>query len=325
MSCCKEASLQTVHGPIGGRRRLRTALRRARDISGLTQEQVAATMDWSLSKLIRIEAGTVSISTNDLKALLQLYRITDPVQVSEFVEIARVARRRAWWAPHKDHIPSSYGTYIGLEAEADELCSYHSVGLPGLLQTEDYARAMVDAVAPMHLRRDDVERRVEIRMQRQRAVFSQAVPLRMSCVIDEAALRRQTGGIEVMREQLLHLEDLGNQTNIVIRVFPFTAGNYTNLGHFLILKFPDPDDTDVVYLENRESGGLVIDEPTDTRPYLETFLRLQERSLPRTDSLAFIRRIADEMGANSNTVIVARGPSTPPERLPLRTAPSPEL
>ncbi|HEX5594901.1 MAG TPA: helix-turn-helix transcriptional regulator [Micromonosporaceae bacterium] len=305
--------MQTVHGPIGGRRRLRTALRRARDVCGLTQEQVATAMDWSLSKLIRIEAGSVSISTNDLKALLQLYRITDPAQVSEFVEIARVARQRAWWAPYKDHIPSSYGTYIGLEAEAAELCSYHSVGLPGLLQTEEYSRAMVDAAAPM-LRRDEVERRVEIRRRRQQAVFSRADPLRMNCVIDEATLRRQTGGVEVMRKQLRHLVELGNTPNICIRVLPFTAGDHMNLSHFLILRFPDPDDTDVVYLEHAENGGLVIDEPTDTRPYLETFLRLQKRSLPKADSLTFVSRIADEMSTSSNGVTAARDPGTPPER-----------
>lgn len=286
--------MQAVHGPTGGRRRLRVALRRARDTAGLTQEQVAAAMDWSLSKLIRIEAGTVSISTNDVKALLQLYRMTQPTQVSELVELAKVARRRTWWSQYRDQIPASYGIYIGLEAEAAELCSYHSVGMPGLLHTEEYARAMVEAVAPMQVGLDEVERRVEIRMRRQKEIFGRPRRPRITCVIDEAALRRQIGGPTVTRDQLLHLVALGSDSDIVIRVLPFSAGGYTLLGHFVILRFADPDDTDVVYLEGT-GVEEVIDQPAGVLPYLETFRRLQEGSLTKADSLALIARIAGEM------------------------------
>src|SRR5690349_8967067 len=105
----------TVYGPTVGRRRLRSAIRRAREAAGLTQEQVAVAMDWSLSKLIRIESGQVSISTNDVKALLSHYRVNDPVQVADLVDLARVARRRTWWSPYRDSVPPAHYAYIGLE------------------------------------------------------------------------------------------------------------------------------------------------------------------------------------------------------------------
>ena len=194
--------MTTVYGPTVGRRRLRTVLRRAREAAGLTQEQVAAAMDWSLSKLIRIEAGTVSISTNDVKALSQHYHLDDPQQVRDLVELARLSRRRPWWAAYRDAVPASFAAFIGLEAEADGLQFFQAVGMPGLLQTERYARAIV-AASPSSTSGADSDKAltVELRLRRQREVLGRAVPPRIEAVLDEAALRRQLGGRACLRGQ----------------------------------------------------------------------------------------------------------------------------
>lgn len=280
-----------VHGPVVGRRRLRTALRRHREAAQLTQDHVARAMDWSLSKLIRIEAGIVSISTNDVKALLQLYGVTDQAQVHELVEMARMARRRTWWSPYKEIVPSQYASYIGLEAETCALRYYHPVGIPGLLQTRRYAEATAEIAAKVGLHADDPTR-VTIRMTRQREVLGREQPPQVDVILDEAVLRKVTGGADVMREQLKHLSTIGASPNVTIRVMPFKAGVTVVMGPFIILKFPDPNDTDVVYLE----GALledVIDRATETGRYNDTYDRLSELCLDPEQSLQLIKEVAD--------------------------------
>lgn len=289
-----------THGPVVGRRRLRSVLRRAREAAGLTQEQVAVAMDWSLSKLIRIEAGTVSISTNDAKALLNLYRLTDPAQVAELVELARVSRRRTWWSQYRDTVPAAYLSYVGLEAEASALQVFQSSGIPGLLQTDTYARAMVAAAASTisldPLNEAEAEKRHAIRMQRQRDVLSRPQPPEMEVVLDEAVLHRQTGGPACIREQLLHLVAMGEAPNIDIRVLPFAAGSYAPQPPFIVLRFSDPGDIEVVYREGVLADELV-DRPEAVAPYRRTFRRLQEMSLSTAESRSLIEKVAGEIGS----------------------------
>jgi transcriptional regulator with XRE-family HTH domain len=287
--------MTTVHGPTIGRRRLRSVLRRAREKAGLTQEQVASAMDWSLSKLIRIEAGTVSISTNDVKALLQHYQLTDPEQVRDLVALARLARRRAWWSPYRDAIPPSFAAFIGLEAEASGLHLYHTVCIPGLLQTERYARAIVAAAPPIdHATAPARELVVELRMRRQREVLDRTDPPRVEAVLDEATLRRQIGGPDCLRHQLRHLVELGRSHQVTAQVLPFTVPDYSVGASFIIVGFPDPDDTDVVYAEGSMIQD-VIDDREAVRPYQEMFAELQAKSLTPADSLAKIEEIANEL------------------------------
>lgn len=288
--------MTTVHGPTIGRRRLRSVLRRARETAGLTQEQVAAAMDWSLSKLIRIEAGTVSISTNDVKALLQHYRLTDPEQVRELVALARLARRRAWWSPYRDAIPPSFAAFIGLEAEASGLQLFQTVCIPGLLQTERYARAIVAAAPPVdHAAAPARDLIVELRLRRQREVLDRSGPPRIEAVLDEATLRRQIGGPECLRHQLRHLVELGRSHQVTAQVLPFSVPDYSVGASFIIVKFPDADDSDVVYAEGSVIQD-VIDDSAAVRPYQEMFSELQARSLSPADSLVMIGKIADELG-----------------------------
>ncbi|MEV7231805.1 helix-turn-helix transcriptional regulator [Polymorphospora sp. NPDC051019] len=291
--------MTTVHGPTVGRRRLRSALRAARERAGYTQEQVIGAMDWSLSKLIRIEAGTVSISTNDLKALLSHYRLTDPEQVSELLELARVARRRTWWSQYKETLPAPFIAYIGLELEASTLSFFQSSGIPGLLQTEGYARATVAAAATTStvfpIDESEIETRVAVRMRRQREMLSRPEPPQVNVVLDEAVLHRQTGGPACIREQLRHLVAMGSEPSMSIQVLPFTAGTYASQGSFIVLDFPGSDDAPVVYLEGVLAQDIV-DRPDLVAPYQQTFQRLREMSLGRDESIATIDRIARQIG-----------------------------
>jgi transcriptional regulator with XRE-family HTH domain len=261
----------------------------------LTQQQVADAMDWSLSKVIRIEKGTVSISTNDVRALLQLYGVTDDRQVADLVELARAARRKAWWTAYRNEVPSHFGELIGLEAEASSHKYFQPIAVPGLLQTKSYARAVLSNVAPGELTPEQIDTRVEIRMTRQREVLGQTNPPRLEIVLDEAVLRRVAESPEVMREQLLHLVEAGASPNVIIQILPFVAGVNTVEGSFMILQFPDPDDNDVVYVESALTGH-VLDRPDDIGPYRLAFERLQETSLKPDESLSMIAGFAAEFG-----------------------------
>jgi transcriptional regulator with XRE-family HTH domain len=286
--------MTTVHGPVVGRRRLRSALRKHREKAQLTQEQVAHEMDWSLSKLIRIEAGVVSISTNDVKALLQLYRINDPLEISDLVEMARIARRRTWWTPYKDNVPSPYASYIGLEAETSALRYFQPMSIPGLLQTRSYATAVVSAASAVRVDPEEVGTRVDIRMARQREVLGRPNPPLVEVILDEGVLRRITGDRDVMREQLRHLASTGGRVNVTIRMLPFTAGDSGVRGSFAILDFPDESDNSVVYVESA-LGEDVIDRPDEIKAYIGAYERLQQMCLEPDASVKEIKKIAGEL------------------------------
>jgi transcriptional regulator with XRE-family HTH domain len=298
--------MTTLHSPTAGRRRLRHALRHARDLTGMTQEQVAEAMDWSLSKIIRIETGTVSISTNDLRQLLQLYGVDDRGQVAELVELARIGRRKPWWTRYRDSVPPQYLSYVGLEDEAVAMRCFYPQGMPGLLQTEEFAHALVDAsltpgevgsgpqVGPGGPTADAADR-VDMRMIRQREVLGRQVPPQLTAVLDEAVLRREIGGAAVLRRQLLHLVGLGTSPHVTIRVLPFTAHLVNILSPFVILEFTDPHDTDVVFAES-SFEQTVIDDPAGVATYRRVFSTVEAASLPENASLELIARIAGELG-----------------------------
>jgi len=294
--------MTTVHSPTAGRRRLRNALRRARDAAGLTQEQVAEAMDWSLSKVIRIETGGVGVSTSDLRQLLLLYQIDDPAQVAELVELARVGRQRPWWTRYKDTVPGSYLSYIGLEDESSALRCVNPAGLPGLLQTPDFARALVDATWLTRLDAGKVRaapptpqemaERVEVRIIRQQNILRREHPPQITVVLDEAVLWRQIGGPEVLAQQLLHLVELGRRPHITLQVLPFTASMVNLVSPFVILEFPDPADDDVVYLENEQA---IVDHPAGVSLHRQIFERVRAAALPEAESLELISRVAGEI------------------------------
>jgi len=285
-----------VQGSAIQRGRLTRELRRIRKDSGMTQEQVAAEMEWSLSKLIRIEGGGVSISVSDLKSLLTLYQIADEGHVEELVALARAARQRSWFTAFRDITSPQYVTFVGYEAAASIIRQFEPTLIPGQLQTEDYARAVTLEYAA-----DRVDKLVEVRIRRQELLEE---PERLFFfILDEAAIRRQVGAPTnpgIMRRQLRRLIEIARQPNITIEIVPFSAGVHAGMkGPFTVLEFPG-DDEDILYLENARGGAsnpsaLLTGEDPQILTHRVTFERLREQSLGPKESIELISAVAEGM------------------------------
>jgi transcriptional regulator with XRE-family HTH domain len=281
-------------GPEVQRRRLRAELRRVRLQAGLTQDQVAEAMDWSLSKLIRIENGSVSISTNDLKALLQYYKITETERVADLIAMGRVARERSWWSEYRDIASRETFQVVQYEAAAMISRNFQLSVAPGLLQTEEYARAILEKVNPQHTQ-DDVDVLVGIRLRRQELIDRADPPL-LFFVLDEAVVRRQVGGRAVMRGQLRRLIEVSAKPNVTVEVVPFSAGFHLGtLGPFVIYEFPDDADDDTVYLESQQGEFINRDDPDEILAYRERFEQLRTASLGPEGTESFLAKLADEL------------------------------
>jgi Domain of unknown function (DUF5753)/Helix-turn-helix domain len=231
---------------------------------------VAEHLECSTSKISRIETGRVSVSPRDVRDMLDLYGVSGP-QRDSLVQLARESRQKGWWHAYSDTIEPRFATYIGLESAASEIRIYETTLIPGLLQTEDYARAVTllghDAASAR-----EIERRVRLRMTRQ-AVLTREDPPNVWAVIDEAVLRRPAGGPAVMRGQLEHLAELALRQNVTIQIIPFKTGGHSAAGGpFSILRFAEPDLPDVVYLEQLTSA-LYLDKPEA----VDSYMRVMER------------------------------------------------
>ncbi|HEY0640437.1 MAG TPA: helix-turn-helix transcriptional regulator [Pseudonocardiaceae bacterium] len=264
----------TVH-----RRRLRNELRKAREAAGRTQRDVAAAMDWSQSKLIRIETGAVNISTNDLRALLGHYDVPAE-RINAMVELARAARDVPRWSIYKDVASPEYIAFLGYESSASIIRNFEPLLMPGLLQTEEYARAVITAVETVNPQR--VDALVDLRMQRQELMVKQPAP-ELHFIIDEAVIRRMVGGPHVARRQLRHLKDIADAPNVTLRVVPFEVGMYPRLRvPYVLFEFPDAEDEDVLYLENPLGEYLVREnspeekDKVDPVTYLGIFWQLEQ-------------------------------------------------
>jgi transcriptional regulator with XRE-family HTH domain len=257
------------------RRRLRGELRRARVGARLTQSDVAAAMDWSLSKLIRIESGSVAISSNDLRALLHHYGIVDQADIDRLLSLARAGKeQRAWWNAYRGSTSQQYLTFLGYENSASVIYMFQPLLIPGLLQDEDYARAVLRAYGGS-VTEKRVEEWVELRMRRQ-DLLERPNPPEMFFVLDEATLHRWVGGRDVMRHQLHRLKNEAAGDNIVIEIVPFTAGQHPGMkGPFCIMEFADDRDEDV-FLENPRGDTISRDEQEEIKPYREAFCQLRE-------------------------------------------------
>jgi transcriptional regulator with XRE-family HTH domain len=290
--------------PLLQRRRLRAELRSLRLDARLTQEQVASTLDWSLSKLIRIESGSVGISPIDLRVLLQVYGVEDHARVGELLELARGARERPWWSRYQDLLSNADITYIEYESSATVIRQFHTMLIPSLLQTEDYARALL--ANDLQISTDYVAARISA-LTEQQALLDRVDPPLLKAVLDEAVIRRLIGGPDTMRRQLEHLLDVVRRhPNISLQVLPFEAGATPALqGWFVYLEFADYAD-DIVWTEN--SYGRSVDGDADrTAQYLETFMQIERLALEPTGSSAMLERmIQDLSGTDTST-----GPTLP--------------
>ncbi len=276
------------------RRRLRADLRRARQEADLTQDQVAAEMDWSLSKIIRIENGSVSISTNDLRALLQLYMITDDAEIRRLVELARSARQPSWWSKYRGSVPPAFFQYLEYEAAASAIRHYESFLVPGLLQTRDYASTVTAEYKDFNTK--TIQARVDIRMTRQR-LLEQGSPPRLHFILDEAVIRRLIGDERVRVEQIQKLIEMAGMPTVTIEIVPFSAGLYRGLGEtFTLLEFRDAEDDDVLYFENARDSLFSYDDTEEVVFYREMFEALRRVSLGVKRSQAFLGQVQAELG-----------------------------
>lgn len=276
--------------PSLNRRKLRIELRAAREKAGLTQRLAADTLEWSLSKLIRIETGTVSVSVTDLRALLQLYRIDDEQAVAALEQAARGSKGSSWWTRHNDVLTPAYAQYLGFESAATSIRSYHPIIIPGHLHTQDYAMALLEP-------RVDPERAgrvVDLRMDRQERIFDEGGP-QASFVLDELALRRSIGGGSVMKHQLQHVLTMSARPGVDISVLPAGSGaHFSTLGSFVLLGFADDDD--LLYLEHA-TGSLTSGNDMDLMArYQECFETISARAVTGEASTELITRIKEECG-----------------------------
>lgn len=273
-------------------RRLAVELLRHREASGLSREEVARRLEWSASTVFRIETGRSRPQPGNVRALLDLYGVTGSGR-DGLIQLAREARQPGWWHSFRDVLPNPYEVYIGLEEGASSIRNFEPVAIPGLLQTADYARAMIRS-GPRELDRDEVERLVEVRVARQEVLARDDRP-RLWAVVDEAAVRRAVGGGDAMRGQLRHLIDSAEHGKTTVQVVPFTAGAHAGTtGPFVILDFPEPTDPAVVYVETL-AGDIYLEEHDDVSRYTLAFDRLLAAALHPDDSVHLIEQAISSM------------------------------
>lgn len=277
-------------GPTLRRKRLATEFRRMREEAGLTCEDVAERLLVSTSKISRIETGHRGLSLRDARDLMDIYGVADQRRREATMELVREARRRGWWSSYSDLLP---GPYIGLESEAASIWNYQTLMVPGLLQTEEYACAVIGT--GLVVDEEEVKRRAAARMKRQERLATTA--LQYWAVLDEAAVRRPVGGGAVMRRQLDHLVAQARRANVTIQVLPFAAGAYPSMGWpFVVLKFPQGD-PDVVMVEN-SMGELYMEKPEESGRFTAIFEHLRAAALSPERSLGLMQAAARGLKEN---------------------------
>ncbi|WP_243653662.1 helix-turn-helix domain-containing protein [Pseudonocardia endophytica] len=277
-------------GPTALRMIFGGQLRRLRERAGVTREDAGAAIRGSHAKISRLELGRVRFKDRDVSDLLALYGIGDGPDRDQLLDLAHRANQPGWWQQYGDVLPSWFETYLGLEPAAATIRNYEMQFVPGLLQTEEYARVVVGlGRAP-----DPDGRAVDVRMRRQRLLDSEAGP-RFVAVVDETALRRPLPGVDAMRRQLRHLAEMSEAPSVELRIVPFRAGMHPAAGGaFSILDFADPELPPIVYLEHLTSA-LYLDKHADVDRYDEAMRRLCEISVCPEGAPAVLERIGREL------------------------------
>ncbi len=268
--------------PTVRRRRIATELKRLREERGLTLDHAAKELGVARSTMSRIENAQVSVRPGDVRTLLELYRV-EPEDVAALVQVARDARQRGWWQAYSDVLPGWFEVYVGLEQAASEIFTFENSLVPGLLQTADYARTVIEAELP-DASSIEVDRRTELRMKRQHTESRPGLWV----VLDEAVIRRVVGGVSTMRAQLERLIEKAEEPGLTVQIVPFTAGAHASMiSSFSILTFPESADPPVVYLESR-AGSLYV-EGQGAHAYVRIFRTLQADAISPKASIEMIR------------------------------------
>jgi transcriptional regulator with XRE-family HTH domain len=255
------------------KRRLRTTLRQARIDAHLTQKAAAEELSWSMSKIVRIELGSVPVTPTDVRVMLQLYGVDDRSQIEELFNLAKEAREDKGLSPFSDVLSDEALELFGNEGAAKVIYKYEPSVFPGLFQTTEYARSLLHALGYSE---EQVEKRLKVREQRQRMLEGADHP-DLSFIVGETALSRTVGGEDVMREQIAHVLELSKMDGISTAILPFAAGVHRAMGGaFTVLQFKDPQLPDLLYLENAVGERVSRDEEGEISKYLELFAELQE-------------------------------------------------
>jgi transcriptional regulator with XRE-family HTH domain len=273
-------------------RRLAAELRRLRADAGYSREQVEAETGVNEGTLYRLETARARPQRRTLVALLDLYQVNGALR-TDLLDIARTADGQGWLRPYHSELPEEYAAYISFEAEARAVRNYESLFIPGLLQTEDYARAVISGTLPM-ASQTEVEQRVQARMERQE-LLRRDNPLELWTVVDEAAVRRMVGGRAVTRGQLAHLIEAANQPNVTLQVIPFDTGAHPGMpGSFVYMEFAEPTDPELVYVDTM-AGDLFLEADADLRRYSTLFDHLRATALSPAQTAGMISTVMAEL------------------------------
>ncbi|MGW2566936.1 helix-turn-helix domain-containing protein [Streptomyces sp. NPDC001537] len=275
--------------PTARRRRLAIELKRLREESSLTCSQVGKELDWSSSKVSRMETGQGRVQPSDVDALCRLYGTAEELR-DLLKSLAKESKTKGWWHAHGDAIPAWFSVYVGLEQAASNLRSYQAEFIPGLLQTAEYAaeqcRAWVDHTA------EDIQGMVDVRMRRQELLTSESAP-DLWAVVHQSALQHVVGSRQVMTRQLERMLEIGKLKNVTVQVLPFDAGAYPTTGSYTILGFPEQEDPDLVYREGL-TDSVYLEEAKDVAPYTKAFDHLRALALSPQRSTLLISRLLEE-------------------------------
>jgi transcriptional regulator with XRE-family HTH domain len=284
--------MSSQQSPTVRARRLGFELRRLREAARLTAEQVADHLDCSQPKISRIESGRGPFRILEVRAMIELYGATE-VESEALLSLLKESKEKGWWAAYRDVLPAEYSVHIGMETEAASIRTYQSLFVPGLLQTESYARAVIRDAA-INISPDEVDRRVAVRTKRQE-VLHRDKPLWLWAILDEAVLRRLVGGREVVREQLRSLAEMSAMLQVTVQIIPFSVGAHQGMvGAFEIVEFTEPVDPDVVYVEAL-AGDLYVERESDVRSYTIAFDHLRAAALSKSASVDLVKTLADDL------------------------------
>lgn len=278
--------------PTVRRRRLAAELRSLRADSGRTVAEVADYLGCKHPKVSRIENAVGGVSVGDVRLLLDFYQV-DGELAEKLVGLARQSRQKGWWHGYSDVLPDWFDTYVGLESEAAASDHYEGSVVCGLLQTEEYARALTKATL-WNGGEDQIERSVELRVQRQKRLFDEN-PITVRTVMEESAIRRPVGGVKVLGRQLHHLVKIADEPHVTVQILPTAVGAHPAMaGPFVLLRFAESSDPDVAYLET-QAGALYLEDDAEVRRYEQLFEHLRAIALSPTKSVKHINSARKEL------------------------------
>ncbi|GAA3254671.1 helix-turn-helix domain-containing protein [Nonomuraea helvata] len=280
-------------GPTALRILVGAQLRRFREAGGISREDAGYAIRGSHSKISRMEGGRTSFKMRDVADLLTLYGVADEKEREAVLALAKQANEPSWWHDYRDVVHDWFEDYLGLEQDAALIRTYEVQFVPGLLQTEEYARAIF-SLGNKGESAERIERRVEVRMRRQR-ILAPPMSRKLWVVLDEAVLHHRVGGPEIMRAQLEHLDRMAAQPNITVQVVPFTEGWVVGgVGPVTILRFAQAGLRDVVYLEQL-AGAQYLGKESEVLPYQTLMDELGVQAAPAPDTPAILRKIIDSL------------------------------